>query len=141
MQKILLAVDGSDNAMRAVAHLIKRTSMVPGDYEIHLVNVQHPLHGGISSFINAAQIKQYHHDEGMNALARARGLLDAAGLAYGFHLFVGEPAEVIARYAREQQCDEVIIGTHGLSAISSILVGSVAIKVIHLSEVPVLLVK
>lgn len=141
MQNILLAVDGSDNALRAVSHLIKRASAVRDDYQIHLINVQHPLHGSISTFIDAAQIKQYHQEEGMNALAGARDLLDAAGLAYTHHLFVGEPAQVIARYAREQQCDEIIIGTRGLSAISSALVGSVAIKVIHLADAPVLLVK
>lgn len=141
MQKILLAVDGSESSLRAVAHVIKRASVVKDEYQIHLINVQYPLHGSVSTFVDAGQIKQYHHDEGMKVLAGARALLDAAGLAYTFHLFVGEPAEVITRYARENGCDEIVIGTRGLSGIASLLVGSVATKVIHLAEVPVLLVK
>jgi nucleotide-binding universal stress UspA family protein len=141
MLKILLAVDGSDSSLRAVNHLIKRASAVREDYQIHLINVQYPLHGSISTFVSAAQIRQYHHDEGMTILDGARKLLDVARLAYTFHLFVGDPAEVIARYAREQSCDEIVIGTRGLSGIASLLVGSVATKVLHLAQVPVLLVK
>lgn len=141
MLKVLLAVDGSESALHAAAHVAKRAGAATDGYEIHLVNVQYPLHGGVATFVDAAQIKQYHHDEGMKVLASARGQLDAAGVAYKAHLFVGEPAEVIARFAKEQGCDEIVIGTRGLSGISSLLMGSVATKIIHLAEVPVLLVK
>jgi nucleotide-binding universal stress UspA family protein len=141
MFNILLAVDGSDSALRAVEHVIRRVAEVPDHYVIRLVNVQYPLHGSASVFVDPAQVRQYHHDEGMKALAAARASLDRAGIAYTHHLFVGEPAEVIARYAKEQGCDEIVIGMRGLSGITSLLVGSVASKLIHLSEVPVLLVK
>ncbi|HEY8608835.1 MAG TPA: universal stress protein [Noviherbaspirillum sp.] len=141
MQKILLAVDGSDSALRAVDHVVKRVSSAKHDYQVLLVNVQYPLHGSVSGFVDAGQVKQYHHDEGMKTLAVAREKLDAAGIPYTHHLFVGEPAEVIARYGREQGCDEIVIGTRGLSGIGSLLMGSVATKVIHLAEMPVLLVK
>src|SRR4051794_20055916 len=128
MMNILLAVDGSESAQHAVAHLIKRASAAKDDYRVHLVNVQYPLHGGVSSFINTAQLKHYHHEEGMKILAPARAMLEAAGIHHDVHLFVGEPAEVIARFGKEQGCDEIIIGTRGLSAISGMLVGSVALK-------------
>ncbi len=141
MLKVLLAVDGSACSLRAVAHAIKRTATVKSEYQIHLINVQHPLHGSVNSFLDAAQIKQYHQEEGMNALAPARDMLDKAGVPCESHLFVGEPAEVITHYAKEQGCDEIVIGTRGLSGIVSLLIGSVAIKVIHLAEVPVVLVK
>lgn len=141
MLKVLLAVDGSETALHAVDHVIKRALDAKNGYQVHLVNVQHPLHGSVSTFINAAQIKQYHHDEGMKVMLPAREKLDAAGVAYQTHLFVGDPAEVVTRYAKEQGCDEIVIGTRGLSGISSLLVGSVATKIIHLSEVPVVLIK
>ena len=141
MLKILLAIDGSENALRAVSYLIKRTSGAKDQYEVSLVNVQYPLHGTVASFVSGTQVKQYHQDEGMKALAPAQALLDGAGVAYTHHLFVGEPAEVVARFAQEQGCDEIVIGTRGLSNIGSLLVGSVASKIIHLSDVPVVLVK
>lgn len=141
MLKVLLAVDGSESSLRAVAHAIKRAADAKGGCQVHLVNVQHALHGSVSTFVDAAQIKQYHHDEGMKVLSAAREQIDAAGTPCQAHLFVGEPAEIVARYAKEQGCEEIIIGTRGLSGISSLLVGSVAVKIIHLAEVPVVLVK
>lgn len=141
MLKVLLAIDGSDTSLRAVAHVIKRASSAKDDYRVHLVNVQHPLHGSVSTFIDAAQIKQYHQEEGMKVLAPAREKLDAAGVSYQHHLFVGEPAEVVTRFAKEQGCDEIVIGSRGLSGISGLLLGSVATKVIHLADMPVLVVK
>lgn len=141
MLKLLVAVDGSESSLRAVAHVLKRVSATKGDYQIHLVNVQHPLHGSVSTFVDASQIKQYHHDEGMKTLVRAKEMLDSAGVSYQPHLFVGEPAEVVTRYAKEQGCEEIVIGSRGLSGISNLLLGSVATKVIHLAEMPVLVVK
>lgn len=141
MLKVLVAVDGSESSLHAVAYVIKRASAVKEQYLIHLVNVQYPVHGSVSTFVDAAQIKQYHHDEGMKMLDEARRMFDASGVPYEFHLFVGEPAEVVTRYAKEQACDEIVIGTRGLSGISSLLMGSVATKIVHMAEVPVLLVK
>lgn len=141
MLKVLLAVDGSETALHAVEHVIKRVADAKNGYQVHLVNVQHPLHGSVSTFIDAAQIKQYHHDEGMKVLVPAREKLDVAGVTYQSHLFVGDPAEVITRFAREQGCSEIVIGTRGLSGISSMLMGSVATKIIHLADTPVVLIK
>lgn len=141
MFKILLAVDGSECSLKATAHVIKTTAVAKDQYEIHLINVQRPVHGSISTFVDAAQIQNYHHEEGMKTLAAARAALDAAGIPYTSHLFVGDPAEVITRFAREEKIDEIVIGPRGLSGISGLFLGSVATKVIHLAEMPVLLVK
>lgn len=141
MLKIVVAVDGSENALQAVRHVIKRAAANQAPGEIHLVNVQYPVHGSVSTFVDAGQIKGYHQEEGMKALEPARALLDAEKLPYEHHLFVGDPAEVIARFASERGCDEIVIGTRGLSGLSSLLMGSVATKIIHHATVPVLLVK
>ena len=141
MLKVLLAIDGSENSLRAVSYLIKRISTAKDQCQVALVNVQYPLHGTVATFVNGAQVKQYHHDEGMKMLAPAMTELSAAGIAHSHHLFVGQPAEVISRFAQEQGCDEIIIGSRGLGNFSSMLVGSVATKIIHTATVPVVLVK
>lgn len=141
MLKVLLAIDGSENSLRAVSYLIKRISTAKDQCQVALVNVQYPLHGTVATFVNGAQVKQYHHDEGMKMLAPAMTELSAAGIAHSHHLFVGQPAEVISRFAQEQACDEIIIGSRGLGNFSSMLVGSVATKIIHTATVPVVLVK
>jgi nucleotide-binding universal stress UspA family protein len=76
----------------------------------------------------------------MKMLAPAETSLSAAGIAYTRHLFVGEPAEMISRFAQEQGCDEIVIGSRGMGNIRSMLVGSVASKIIHLATMPVVLV-
>lgn len=141
MQKVLLAFDGSESALRAIDYLGKRASTSAQAIEVHVVNVQPALHGGVTSFVKADQLKQYHQDEGMKVLAPARERLEAAGVPCHIHLFVGEAAEVIARFASQEGCDEIVVGTRGLSGISGMLLGSIATKIVHLATVPVILVK
>lgn len=54
---------------------------------------------------------------------------------------VGKPFAEIVQYAKEQGIDLIVISTHGHSAIGSVLVGSVAEKVIHKAHCAVLTVR
>lgn len=141
--RVVVAVDGSECSQRAVAHLIKKRAYYgdPEQLNIHLLNVQHPLHRDIDMFIDRGEIKRYHHDEGLEALQPARKLLDQAGVKYTFHISLGDVAEVIARYAAEKHCDQIIMGTHGHGVVAGLLLGSTTRKVLHLASVPVLLVR
>ena len=64
MLKILLPVDGSDNSDKAVADFISMINWYKEPPEVHLLTVQTPLSGNISSYISATDIKQYHQEEG-----------------------------------------------------------------------------
>ena len=143
MLKLLVPVDGSECAGRVVDHLIKKMGWYKDGVEIHLLNVQHPMPYGsrVSSVVGQDKIDQYHHDEGMAALKPAMQKLDAAKVKYHYHIGVGDEAQTIVNYARQKRCDQIIMGTRGLGAVSNLLLGSVATKVIHLTEVPVVLVK
>lgn len=141
MLRLLVPVDGSAASERAIDHLLKKVGWYKNTIEIHLLNVQHPLHGDVTMFVSQDQIKQFHHDEGLKALQAARDKLDAAGVPYVSHIGVGEPAPVITHYAREKQCDQIFMGTHGRGTVTGMLMGSVTTKVIHLTDIPVLLVK
>jgi len=141
--KILLPVDGSQPSLRAVEHVIKNREWYKDVLELHLLNVQHHMPYGhrVSSVIGHDKINEYHREEGMAALKPAMAKLDAAGLKYQYHIGVGDAAETIAEYAREKGCDRIYMGTRGMGSVSNVLLGSVATKVIALSDVPVLLVK
>ena len=143
MLKLLVPVDGSGSSGRAVDHLIKKLGWFKDGAEIHLLNVQPPVPYGnrVSSVIGHDQLAQYHQEEGKAALKNAMHKLDAAKLKYHYHIGVGQEAEVICQYAKEKHCDQIFMGTRGLGSISNLILGSVANKVIHLSPVPVLLVK
>ena len=54
---------------------------------------------------------------------------------------IGAVAEAIAGLADTLHCDQIVMGTHGRGAFRELLMGSITIKVLHLSKVPVLLVK
>lgn len=54
---------------------------------------------------------------------------------------VGDPAREIVAYAHETCCDLVVVGTHGRSGLSRLLLGSVAERVVRTSHVPVLSVR
>lgn len=141
MLKMLVPVDGSESAMRAVNHLVSISGWYREPVEIHLLNVQYPLHGDVRMFVSDEQVRNFHHDEGLKALESARNALEGAKIPHVFHIGVGDPAEVIAQYAREKSCDQIFMGTRGLGRIAGMLMGSVATKVIHLTNIPVLLVK
>lgn len=142
MKKILLPVDGSDNSLRAVQHAIEQAKASSEPVELHLLNVQVPIiSGDVKMFVSEDQIKAYYHDEGIKALASARAVLDAAGMAYVHHIGVGPIAETINNYAKEKGCSQIVIGARGLGSFVGLLLGSVTTKLSHLSDVPVTLVK
>jgi nucleotide-binding universal stress UspA family protein len=140
MKKLLIPVDGSDNANRAVAHAIERAEAAPGT-QIVLLNVQEQLERWYSHGLNSDASRQHLKAAGEQESAQARKLLDDAGCLYEFLITFGKPAEVIARVAKEQACTGIVMGTRGLGDVESVFLGSTAFKVVHLSEIPVTLVK
>ena len=77
----------------------------------------------------------------MKALAAARALLDQAGIDYQHHFGVGEIAATIVGYARDKRCRQIVMGSRGGGGLSGALLGSTAIRVVQLTDVPFLLVK
>lgn len=143
MLKLLVPVDGSDTSLRAVEHVIKTSSAYKDPPELHVINVQPPMPYGnrVSSVIGHDATEKYHREEALKALQPAMQKLDAAGVKYAHHIAVGEPAETIADYATQRGVDQIVMGTRGTGAPSSLFLGSVATKVVHLAKVPVLLLK
>jgi nucleotide-binding universal stress UspA family protein len=140
--KILIPVDGSANAQRAVDHVIKIIAALKETPQLLLLNVQwNVAAGNVKLFINQQTINDYYREQGMAALQSARTALDAAALPYQYHISIGTPAEAIAQYANEQGVDQVVMGRQGQGGLQSLLLGSVMNKVLHLTGLPVLLVK
>lgn len=140
--KILIPIDGSDSANRAVDQVIATAFLLKDAPQVFLLNVQWNIaSGNVKLFINHETINDYYREQGMAALASARKKLDAAGLAYTYHISIGTPAEAVVQYAKEQQVDQITMGAQGQNALAALLLGSVVSKVLHLATVPVLIVK
>ena len=135
--KILLAVDGSKTAVDAVKFAIKHAHWFSEQPQLELVSahaqISLPHFPGIS--IGRKQLQQFYEEEGAKRLAEAKRLLDEAGVRYEAHVLVGPLAETIVKHARKTNCDLIIVGA------PQAIIGSVSTKVMHLSEIPVLMVK
>ena len=139
--KILLPVDGSEGSVRAARHVAGLAARAK-DLEAHLANVQ--ARGDdwmVRRMIKAEELAKMEREWGESAIAPARTILQAAGVTCIDHVEQGEVAPTIVRLAQELACDQIVMGTRGHTALGDLLLGSVAVKVLHLANVPVTLVK
>ena len=140
-QIFLLTVDDSEIARRPVSWVVQN---LPPWWELptmHLLNVQASLPSDISRFIDGDTIRDFHLESGMKVLSKARDPLVAAGLRPELHVLVGEAAPTITEFADIHGCSQILVGTRGHTGMFGTLLGSVAAKVVHLSNVPVLLIR
>ena len=56
-------------------------------------------------------------------------------------LFKGDPGTEIYNYANDKHYDLIVLGTHGRSGLSRLIMGSVAVKVVRNANCPVISVK
>jgi nucleotide-binding universal stress UspA family protein len=137
----LIAIDGSEPSLKVIDYVITEAASRATPPQLWLVNVQAPLSGDITRFIEEKVVNDYHREAGDAALAQARQKLDAAGLAYSSHIMLGEAAPTLVEFAADKACSLIIMGARGLASVAGLLLGSVATKVVKLSTMPVLLVK
>jgi nucleotide-binding universal stress UspA family protein len=141
--KLLLAVDGSDSAVRATQEIIETAELYKEAPEVELVTVHLPVPpiGGFSGVVvTRDMIEGYYREEGEKALAPSRQLLDAARIKYTPHILVGDIAPTLVEHAEKSGSQMIYMGTRGRTAIANLVVGSVPTKVLHLAQVPVVLV-
>jgi nucleotide-binding universal stress UspA family protein len=141
--RILVPVDGSDNANRAAAHAV---ALVRGraDAEIILLNVQNrrPLDtSDISRATSVGANAERAVDQSETAFGEAIELCRAAHVKFDTRLAFGRVSEMINKIASEVAADQIVIGTRGFSPLESIALGSVSSDVLQGARVPVTLVK
>jgi nucleotide-binding universal stress UspA family protein len=136
MKKLLVAVDGSPQSLKAVARALDWSPV-----EVHLVNVRAPLTGSAAGHLGHKSVDDFHLEEGMKALAPAIEAARAAGAQPQHHVCVGSPGETIARFAEQIGADTIVIGSKGRGQVSDFVVGSAVQAVLEASKVPVLVVK
>jgi nucleotide-binding universal stress UspA family protein len=141
--KILLAVDGSKSSLDAVQALVDHLGWYRETPQVELVTVHLPVPRlpGMGAAVGKSQLQKYYDEEGEKQLAAAKRKLEAAGVSYTPRVLVGPVAETLVRHAKDARCELMYIGTRGHTELGKALVGSTATKVLHISDIPVLLVK
>ena len=142
MRTILVAIDGSEVALRALDVAIAQARLEPAA-ALHVLTVLPALSNYTAAeiYVTAERIRQAAEDKGHAILEVAAVRLEAAGCRHTLEQLEGEPAETIARRATELGCESITMGTHGLGSFGILLLGSVAQRVVHHATVPVTLVK
>lgn len=142
IRRILVPVDFSEHARRALAHAKELASLYGAELQILHVfeEVLHPAFyasGRTSIFEFMPQIQS-------EATKQIQQLLDeVVGKDYPAEIYLkeGHPAREIINFVDEHATDLIVIATHGLRGIEHFLLGSVTEKVVRMSSCPVFTVK
>lgn len=140
MHSVLLAFDGSEPSKRALRYLL---SFI-GKHEtltVHLINVEPKPSTPYACSPEGETLDDRLEEVARQSLREAETTLDDAGIRYQSHACIGEIAETISATADKLGCDIIVMGRRGLSAVTGLLLGAVATRVLNLSSRPVMLVK
>ncbi|MFO1302020.1 MAG: universal stress protein [Burkholderiaceae bacterium] len=140
--KMLVATDGSKNALHAVKYAIRLLGRMPEGGSITLISV----HDDVAlrharRFVGKDAVADYLRELSEQDLADARKTLDKAGVSHDMIIRTGHVATEIVEAAERGKFDLLVMGSKGRSALKDLLIGSVAKRVAEISRVPVLLVR
>lgn len=139
---ILIATDGSELASKALTHGLALAKAVGAKATI--ITVTEPWVANVSGeFAVAFPINEYDEACAANAqriLTPAGDAATKAGVAaVTQHVKDKFPAEGIIEAAKENDCDLVVMASHGRRGLSRMFLGSQASRVVTMSSVPVLI--
>jgi nucleotide-binding universal stress UspA family protein len=143
LSKILIPVDGSPASLRAVDFTIEMVAQDPSTSLVllHVQNTRAIELAGASEAMDTEWLREAGSLASAKALKDAIGKCEHAGVASEVLVRTGQIAEAVGQVAREENVKHIVMGTRGLGGIQGLLLGSVAMQVIHLAEVPITLIK
>ncbi|OQM73641.1 universal stress protein [Manganibacter manganicus] len=135
---ILLSTDGSDLAMRGVAHGLRLAKDQASKVTLVTVTPPYPL----QSPTTHGAWDTAHKQDADKALDAARQAAEAAGVEISaIHEIAESPADAILEIARRQGCDLIVMASHGRRGVKRLLLGSQTAEVVQSSTVPILIIR
>lgn len=131
-ERILVAVDGSAAARRALAEAMELATTYEGT--VHALYVT-------DSAVDGIDIADVLDRAGTESIEDARERANGAGVDFRTVIRSGSADEEIVSYADEIDADIVIVGTHARTGFNRMLIGSVAEHVVRHASMPVLTVR
>ncbi|UCH20424.1 MAG: universal stress protein [Deltaproteobacteria bacterium] len=163
IKKILYATDLSETAVHAFSYAVSIANMYGAGITILHVLAEFPGEQFILNMINPGtweEIKMRHYSEARDKLISKKkdhiaikevlqafseevntGEKDQTFVTDEILIKNGAPAEIIVQTAKEQNCDLIVMGTHGQGVIADVLIGSTAKWVVKQSPIPVLVIR
>lgn len=144
MKNLLVPFDGSASASRALDYAIALAKAAPAA-TVHVVHAyEEPIayaYGEVAAYFPRDELLAYEQQQSQAVLDAATARLKEAAVPFTAEARLGPVADMIIKRANEVSCDGIVMGTHGRTAIGSLVMGSVATRVVHLAKSPVTLVK
>lgn len=143
-QKILVPLDGSELAECALPH-VKNLIKGGAGGEVTLLNVVTVYlqgHGEYPGRVDINAVRESLFMESRKYLADVKSKLASEGIQVKTESMEGNrPADAISDYARKNGMDMIVIATHGYTGLKKLMLGSVALGILHESHIPVLLIR
>jgi nucleotide-binding universal stress UspA family protein len=145
-KKILVPLDGSqlaECALPYVKNLVKEGSAK----EVTLLNVLKVDitlggRGEYNEYVNINALREELLDRSGKYLTEMESQFASEGMNVKTESVEGNyPAETISAYAQKNGVDLIVIATHGYTGLKKLMLGSVALGVLHESRIPVLLIR
>lgn len=150
-QKILVPIDGSEHAERALGTALNVATRFTGAItlmHVYSLNVFLPLYLYGNEGINRglahqelSKLSEEMHDAGVNLLTESAKKIEAQGIPVETRLTEGHVMQEIVKTAQNGRFDLIVMGAKGESKIKEMLLGSVSEKVVRNAPCAVLIVK
>ncbi len=137
--RVLVPLDGSDPSWTALDYALEQH---PNEDVVvmHVVNPVAGLYSG-EGFSDYEQLISAGEERAERLFDEARETATEASVAIDTETRIGNPTEMILECVEDLDIDQIVIGSHGRSGVSRVLLGSVAEAVIRRSSVPVTIVR
>jgi len=141
--KIMIAVDGSESS-EPVVEFVARMRWPAGSRAL-VVSVANAAAGMVAAPFEAAaasaEIEALDVHEHEEVVARASVALTEAGMPCETKVVLGEPASALVQAARDEGADLLVMGSHGRTGLTKLLLGSVSAHAVGHAPCSVLVVK
>ena len=142
-RNILVPTDGSDITQKAVQTAITLAKTLGA--KLSTISVKEPFPYSAISEMQPVPPQEFYDAQERIAASRVKAVVDAAraaGVACSGHTVEAlHPWEAILDHAKAQQCDLVVMASHGRRGVAAMLLGSETQRVLIHSTLPVLTVK
>ena len=138
---VLVATDGSDEAMAAVRKAVELTFSLGAGASLHIASAV--AYADIPSMLakQPASAPDLLADQAQEALQLAGAEAFAAGLQVETHLLTGEIVQALLECAEKVGADILVTGYRGRNRLAAIVMGSVPGKIVRSTTIPVMVVR
>lgn len=141
-KRILIATDGSDKSRLAAQEGLELAKALGAEVlALYVVNEVVIASAVRQLGADKKEVEAKLHKQGEKALDDIKEMGEKIGVKVEPVIRIGAPANVIIDVARTENIDCIVMGSHGESGVSKLLIGSVVQKVLYWATTPVLVVR